>query len=274
MLPLQVVLKTLKNPKGFSLIEIMVASATGIIVIMIAVLGLLKVTTANLLVRYTADEWANNQAIKQALPAYMGQGLDVDWTSGNINNIGGGRGKVRIYQSGFNATGAPQVFTTVAAFLRETGFPSPALNSSSILATAIYFREPSLNAPGELIISSSGPGFGPIQLNSSNYRRKFDSIVELDIRPGGFSSSDGDPVRVARVRVVTRRFSKTDPAGWRWCPRSELATRSACNTATKYVDQVQYINIPFANNTITTHFGSEETLYGQLYFFGMGKVAK
>ena len=95
-----------------------------------------------------------------------------------------------------------------------------------------------------------------------------DSIVEMGISPAGFPSVAGDPVRAARVRLVFRRFLDPQTDFWQYCPEAVIPTRVACQTKARYVDETLLLDIPFVNNTIQTDFGTTETLYGNLYFFG------
>lgn len=255
------------NNKGFTLVELMIAGGIGVIVILGASMMLLQFSKANWYTHYTSEEWSNIQLASFILPKYIGQGLNVDWEGPTIGNIGGGRGKIRLFTSGFNSSGIAARPVTIGAFLREAGNPTPSNTGSDIRATGIYFITPTITTPGEILISSSDQGFGNTTISSSNPRHRLDSIVEMQITPAGFPSVSGDPVRAVRLRIVFRRFLDPDQNRWQYCPEAEIPNFAACQTTARFVDETLLLDIPLVNNSIPTDFGTQETLYGNLYFF-------
>ncbi len=258
-----------QNNKGFTLVELLIASAIGVILILGASMMLLQFTKAHWYSNYTSEEWSNIQLANFILPRYFGLGLGVDWEAGNIGNIGGNRGQIRMFNSGLNPGSIPQQPITVGSFLREAGNPSPANTGSDIRATGIFFKNPSITEPGELIISSSDQGFGSAVVSSDNPIHVLSSIVEMQVSPAGFPSISGDPVRAVRLQVVFRRFLDPDQTAWQYCPEAEIPNWSGCQTKARYVDETLLLDVPLVNNAIATDFGTNETLYGNMYFFNM-----
>ena len=272
----------LMNNKGFTLTEVMIASGIAVIILIAGSLALLGVTKANLFIHYSADEYGKSQNILHGVPLYLGQAINTDWTANPINNIGGNRGRLRAYQSGFNATGALQAPDTVGAFLREFGAPTSADPISAIWPVALYFRNPTATREGQLIVSTENPTSGNVTLNSNDPARVYGSLVELQVRqiPGG--GANGQPVRMAQVRMVLRKFHSTEQSQWRWCPQAEMG-RPECHTGVKYKDVTHVLNIPFVNNTVATieknvgvdssgnpaEWDVQETLNGKIYFYGL-----
>jgi hypothetical protein len=256
-----------RNNLGYTLIELLMASGIGALVILGSTTMLLQFLQASWYSNHTSEQWSNIQTAQLILPQYFGQALNVDWTNAAIGNIGAGRGQIRFFTSGFNATGGAQAPESVAAFLREAGYPSPSNPGSDIRATAVYFRNPSVSESGQLIVSSSGPGFGPANLSSNDPWNVLDSIVELEVGNAGYLSVPGDPVRALRLRIVFRRFIDPDQTQWQYCPQDQIPSNNACQTSARFVDETVFLDIPVVNNRIPTDFGTEETLYGNLYFF-------
>ncbi len=262
--------KTLKSNKGFSLTEIVVALAVSGIVVMMAGKGLLDITRASVVAQDTAEKWNEEQSLAFSLNSYLGRALRVNWTTSPITNIGNNPGLLRDFNSGFVNSNTNSQYITLGAFLREAGAPDPANPTSDIRATGLYFKNPSIQQSGQLVISSSSPGFGPVTISSHDPDVVYDSIVELEIKPGSSLSNSGAPVRMAHVRVVTRRFLTTIKTQWHYCPASQLGN-AACQTGARYVDTTQHLFIPMANNAITNGFGQGESLYGDIYFFQVGE---
>lgn len=262
--------KTLKSNKGFSLTEIVVALAVSGILVMMAGKGLIDITRASVVAQDTADKWREEQSLAFSLNSYLGRALEVNWTNTAINNIGSGAGRLRDFTSGFVNSATNSQYITVGAFLREAGAPDPTNPTSDIRATGIYFKNPSIQQSGQLVISSSQPGFGQVEISSHQPDVVYDSIVELDIKPGSSLSNSGSPVRMAHIKIVTRRFLSTIKTQWHYCPASQLGN-AGCQTSARYVDTTQHIFVPMANNAITNGFGQGESLYGDIYFFQVGE---
>lgn len=263
-----------KSQEGFTIVETLIAVLLCAGVLIIAGSVLHAVGKTSMFVSYSADEEANARSLEYILPIYMEQAINVDWTSSSINNIGSSRGELRIFKSSLSLT--PQAPETIGVFLREAGRPNMAVPSSDLRGTAIYFRNPTATTEGELIISASRSGTGAVVLSSENPSHVFNSIVELEVSPGGFPSNSGDVVRVAKVRIVYRKFLSTEKNLWRWCPTADIA-KSDCDVGARYKDIEHVFDIPFVNNTITTQFTNssgnkrKETLFGDLYFFKLSQ---
>lgn len=259
----------LGNNRGLTLIELIVASTMGTLLILGCASMLLEFTKAHWYSHYSAEESARVQRASFTMNRYLGNAINVDWTTGAINNIGGNRGQIRIFDSGFYAAGGAPPVTTVGVFLREAGYPSSTNPGSDIRATALYFINPTETQGGRLFISSTPAGFGNVTLASNQYDVMFENLVEFHMNPSGFASGNGDPVRVVKLEMTFRRFRDSRQADWRFCPVAQMA-RPNCNTRSKYVDEKVSLDVALVNNAIPTDFGTNETLYGNVYFYGSG----
>lgn len=229
------------------------------------------VQNASFYANHSADIESEVRSISTTLPAFMGQAVNVDWTSSSISNISGSRGLLRKFSSTLTSVQTNPI--TIGVFLRETGRPSAANSRSDLRATALYFRRPSVNTPGELLISSSAQGYGNATLNSADPVLSFGSIVDFQISPAGQQTANGSAVRVAKIELTVRKYWSGNRGDWRWCPASRLKSITACQTKANFKDSQYVLSIPFYNNSITTNFNNslggkrQESLFGDLYFF-------
>ncbi len=256
---------------GMSLIELVIALSIGTFVILGAMRTLSFFQKSDLQMDQIVEVETDIRRLSSVLPVFLGQGVNVDWTSSSIGNIGTGRGKIRKYSSTF--TNHPEAPVTLGVFLRETGRPTSSAPKGEIRATGVYFKRPSLKEPGELIVSSSTGEGGVVSLFASDEVFRFSSIVSLKISPGGLSVANGQAVRVVRVDLSLRRFWSGDKNDWRWCPVSELNSIEECKTKANFKDTEYSFQISLYNNSISTNFTTssgvkkKESLFGSLYFF-------
>lgn len=260
------------NAKGFTLIEMMISLAIAALVTLMSIPGLLLIQKGGRLSDREASFEENHRALSFALPYYLGQAVNIDWTSGSIGNIGANRGQIRMFTSTLAPT--PQNPVAVGVFLREIGRPGNGNSLGELRGTGIYFKNPTPSTEGEIIISSASAPSGSVQLSSDDFDQKFGSIVSLEVRPGGYDSTPGAPVRVVELNIVYRKFLTDDKSQWHWCPASLIQSTPACPNQTSVRDVRKTIEIPLVNNALdTTDIINDagerrkETLFGNLYFF-------
>lgn len=263
------------------MIELIVAVAIATLVSLMVLPGIHYITKAQIYLKESAELEETNKELSNIIPLYIGHAVNVDWTSSAINNIDGGRGRMRIFNSSMTASVAPPV--AVGVYLREVGDPGASNARGDIRATALYFRNPSPTTPGELLISTSGFGVGTTTLSSDQSAHRFENIVEFSLRPGG-NSTINEPVRVVEARIVIRKFSLNNQGGDFWCPQFNIDNGSpGCGGANlrNFRDIVHTLYLPVVNNAIdTTDYINtagdlrKETLYGNLYFFKQTTVGE
>ena len=264
------------NSKGFTLIELMISTAIMGFLAVVASIGVLQIVKWNVHTAKSVELQENSRSLATALPFYLGQGLDVDWTNSPITNIGAGRGRLLSFRSSLEPSSSAQAIP-IGVFLREAGNPGNGTNLGELSATAMYFKNPTPTTSGELIFSSSSPNSGSHTLSANNPRARFSNIVEFEITPGGFASQINTPVRVARLRIVFRKFTAGNPEDMRFCPG--MITNAACRLETQFKDIERIYLISLPNNSLTTsdYISSTagprtETLYGDMYFFRPSSV--
>lgn len=269
-------ISSIRSSRGYTLVEMTIVG------LLVSVAGLMAASAFLLLgktatyVRSSADAEVNAYTLASMLPVYLGQAVEVDWTAGGIPaDLGAGRGRLRRYTSALSNSATPPTPIPIGLYLREEGRPSDGLDGSEIRATGIYFREPTRTSPGELFIASSDRGTGQAVLSPDLALERFSSIVEFSIEPAGFNVAMNQPVRVARVRVVYRKYMDGGSNDWRWCPASQ-SSDPTCRSPFSSRDIERVLNIPLPNNAIETNLRDSsgafrrETIFGDLYFFRMG----
>jgi prepilin-type N-terminal cleavage/methylation domain-containing protein len=264
------------NDKGFTLIELLISTAIMGFLAVVASIGVLQIVKFNVHVTKSVELQETSRSLATALPFYLGQGLDMDWTNSPINNIGNGRGRLLTFSSSLEMSSTAQAIP-IGVFLREAGNPGNGTNLGEINATAMYFKNPTPTTSGELIFSSSSASSGAHTLSANNPRARFNNIVEFEITPGGYTSQINTPVRVARVRVVYRKFTAGNANDMRFCPG--MITNGACRSETQFKDLERIYFITLPNNSLTTsdYISSTggprtESLYGDMYFFRPSSV--
>ena len=257
------------------MIELVMAIAIATLISLMVLPGMHYITKAQLYLKDSAELEKVPKELSYMLPIYIGQAVNVDWTSANIGNINGGRGRIRKFTSTMTANRAAPI--AVGVYLREAGSPNALNARGDIRATGLYFRNPSPTTPGELLVSSSGFGVGATTLSSDQPIQRFDNIVEFSLMPGGQDTPNGQPIRVVEARVVIRKFTLNTLGGEYWCPQANInAGTAGCGAGNirNFRDIVHILYIPLVNNAIeTTDYINaagdlrRETLYGNIYFF-------
>lgn len=262
-----------KNQKGFTLIELVLSIGLMSVLMLGGVYSLMQLIQTAKTIDNQVTTTTSTGLLAQTLPKYLGMAVNLDWTTGNITNVGAGKGRLRIYNSGFTLAQQPPI--AVGLFLRESGSPNSGNFRGNLKGTAFYFQNPTPNTPGEFRIVTSGSGAGLKTLHSDASVFTFTDLVGLSIAPAGHSSTNGEPVRTVRVQLTSRKFfsgSKTN-----WCTgvaiRSNVGDCATRPTTFRDVNRVIFISA--VNNRISdeslTVLGTAqpktESLYGSLYFF-------
>jgi len=216
---------------------------------------------------------AEGEVLYIVIQKYLKNAINIDWTSGAINNIGTGRGLIRKYQSGLSPS-IVQEPIVIAAFLRDVG-----VNASDIRASVFFLKEPTYETPGTLLVSTSSSGSGTVNLNSNASQFKLENVVEVVVEPSGFVIPDGEPVREVKITTVQRLYKSDDKGTRRWCPVSIMNTDSNCKTTAIFRDITEYHYITLDKNVIDTGIlvdtlgnTRKETIGGNLYFFNAVKA--
>jgi prepilin-type N-terminal cleavage/methylation domain-containing protein len=258
--------------RGFTLIELILSIGLMTVLMLGGVYSLMQLIQTGKTIEEQIVTTTNTKLLAQTLPKFLGMAINVDWTTAPINNVGAGKGQIRIYDSGFNL--APQPPVAVGLFLREAGSPNAGNFRGNLKGTAIYFQNPTPNTPGELRISTSGSGEGLKSLYSDASVFNFTDLVALSIGPAGHTSTNGEPVRAVRVQITSRKFyagSKTN-----WCTErairdglGDCASRPSNFRDIEKIIFVSLINNRISDESLTTVTGivKPESLYGSLYFF-------
>lgn len=264
----------LRSSAGFTLVEAIVVALLVAVFALMAVTGMTYLGQAQATFTRSVELEENSRLLAATVPRYLGQAVNTVWDTGPIGDIGAGQGRLQLaFDSGLDMLATPPA--SLGVFLRESGHPAAGNPGSDLRATALYFRNPTPLSEGELIVSSSGPGGGALTLSPDDPGvLKFGSIVELHQSPAGMSAKSGDSVRVIRLRIVYRKFTDPERSNWRWCPAADMA-QPKCASVAQYRDVTRTLDIPLVDNAVATNTFYEdgtrrkETLFGDLYFFGM-----
>jgi len=268
-----------KKEKGFTLIELVISIGLMSVLMMGGVFSFMKLIENAKTIDEQIISTTNMNVLAQVLPKYIGMAVNVDWHDlgvSPITNVGAGKGQIAFFNSGFDI--APQPPINIGLFLRESGSPNPGNTRGNLKGTALYFRNPTPDTPGEFRITTSGNGSGVKNLYSDASTFIFSDLVGLSLSPAGHGSIAGEPVRSVRVQITMRKFFSGRKTNW--CTATAITAGTAgCNSVdrlreTKFRDVNKTIFISLTNNRIsdeslTTAAGviKTESLYGSLYFF-------
>lgn len=291
----------LKNPKGFTLPELMVSVAIGgIIAVLGATIMVWNSTTFAAFQRSVNAQrdllemsyhvrmlLAQATDLRGSLPTLAEPNLATSPIDGYVIDytaVGGAPGQIRTFNSANPlAPVAPETTFTLAVFIREV---SDKLGSQ-YLPSALFFRTPSNVRPGRLMINPGPPlgGVpGPVNLNIRDGDPKWDNVVELQILPESNPNFPaGQAPRWAQVRIVVRVFNESVPIGapnasnfYIWCPNYQMGNPAAfasCSPATGragYRDLERTFTVYFRNNGLgndSTSSTSQRRLFGNIHFF-------
>lgn len=255
--------------RGFSLIELLIVLS--IITFILFTFSFLMTAMGNYKFTSIKNVEKNDELylLDLILPNYLTYAINVDWTNAAIGNIGASRGRLRNYSSSLSGNPNRQPMT-IGVYLRDEGLVN---GESDLRATGIYFRNPTVNSPGELYFASSGTGTGAFLLSPSTAAQKISNLVELEIAPSGLINSSEDVVRSIRLRVVYRKQLTPDQSLWRWCPRSLVGSNTNCQSEANYKDFEKIYDYILVNNLIESNavtssgLPRKEGLFGRTYFF-------
>lgn len=257
---------------GYTLIELVIAMSLSAVLALVSAAVLISLSRVGQLSEQTGEEKVSARILQKTLSRYLSGALNTDWTNSVIDNVDSGRGKLRIFRSGLNATSSASQFQVVGLFLREEGFPSLSQPSGDVRATAMYFKNPKPKEPGELRIVTSPSGHGAATLAPSQAQFRIENILEFEVSPGGYRSVSGDAARIVRVRYVYRRFSSLNKKDWRWCPQDKISKITACQTKEGFKDIEKIFQVTLFNNALETTIGGgayKENILGDIYFFNV-----
>jgi len=261
-----------EKQSGFTLIELIISVALTSILMLGGVLSLIKLIETSKTIDEQVTTTTSTDVMVQILPKYLGMAINVDWTASNIVDLGANKGRLRLFNSGFNLTQQPPI--NVGLFLRETGSPNAGNSRGNIKATAFYFTNPTPDSPGEFRITTSGSGEGLKSLYSDASVHTFTDLVGLSISPAGHPSAVGDPVRTVRIQLTSRKFYSGGKSNW--CTQaaidgslSDCATRPSTFRDIQKTIFVNLINNRISDESVVTASGEvkRESLYGSMYFF-------
>lgn len=278
---------TIKNTRGFTLIELIISMSLLSFLILGGTYSLVKLFETTTIANEQISLKTDVSLLEKLLPLYLGMAVNTEWTTAPIINITAGeRGKVRLgYESGFDVAN-PQT-EAVALFLRETGSPNIGNTFGNLKGTAIYFREPSVETQGELLISTTGTAPGSsATLSSSGAAFAFGNIVKLRMS-SAVSSTNADLVKGVQFDITVRKFLSGNRNFW--CPEDQIATPACASVQAdpssmsnyRDIEKSFYINL-INNNVIDDDITAvgvdetssnvsdiivEESAYGSLYFF-------
>ncbi len=263
------------SQKGYSLVEIMIASAIGTVLILIvsgvAVIGFSQMNS--LRDRLAAEE--NLNRIELVLRSTLGQAVDVrsaDITYGSPFDVMGWDGGLRANFNWNTIAAAGSDWNTIGHFYRETGgtASSGANGNGTLLPTALFYRRPSATTSGVLFYHMGGNGV--VNLTPS-YAEGFVDRLSLIEMTKNNNDAYGRVVSVRfRVAVRYHDFSSTSRI---WCPSADIAAATAgCVSSARYRDLEKEFTILLRDNLLKasgtagmTGTLSEERTMGFLYFF-------
>lgn len=260
------------SQQGLTIAELVISITILSLVVLVTFEGLRLIHRTQFQFQGTVEQKTDFYMLEKVLSLHIGQAIEVDWTNTRIENIDLGRGKIRAYQSGLaNTKDKPPV--ALGVFLREAGSPMSGAPSSKILASAVYFKEPTPFQSGELLIASSRNNSGQVTLNSEDADFRFKSLTQVRITSGGYKSKAGEPARVAKIETWQRKFTTPNKKSWRWCPQSLISKRSSCKSSASFRDVKSTLYITITNNSFDTGVLSstgttqKESVYGDTYNF-------
>jgi len=289
---------SLKNNKGFTLVEIMVTA----LLVAIMTLAISSVMLSN---QKNFKSFQDNQVslseiarLSYYMQRYFSQSINIryfgsaDLDSHNTLDTDY-TGRLRTYDSrdyairATSESGLAANIETLALTIMEN--KNSALNQTgSRLATlGMYFQRPTAQTYGQLYIQKAssnnvhaGVDLRPGVTNADQTASVFQRLVEaqvLRVYPEGASA--GNKITAADFRFVARSFVDPDENTWNWCPAN--ITSTACPKISVN-DHEELITVTFKNNLIDDSYGSNvvntttnssgtagtRTL-GPIYFFQM-----
>ncbi len=277
-----------KSQRGFTLIELIISMSMMTFLMLGGAYSLMKLFETSTVANEQISLKTDVSMLERLLPQYLGMAVNTRWTSNPIGNIAADqKGEILLdYDSGFDVA-TPQT-VAIALFLRETGSPNIGNTFGNLKGTAFYFREPTVQTPGELLISTTGTAPGSSStLSSGTAAFTFSNIVKLELT-STTPAVNNVAVRVVQIDITVRKFLSGNRNFW--CPDDQLDVPACAlvqgdsRTRSNYKDIDKVFYITLVNNNIidddmrAVGFDAsgtnlqedilvEESIYGSLYFF-------
>lgn len=266
------------NQKGFSLVEIMIATAIGLVLVLIvtgiAVVGFTQMNS--LRDRLAAEE--NLNRVELLLRSTIGQAVDVrsaDVVYGSPFSVSNWDGGLRAAFNWNTMAAAGADWNTVGHFYREGGgtMASGVYGNGDLFPTAIFYRRPSATTSGVLFFHMGAAGAAKVTNLTPSYSEPYVDRISLLQMDKNNNDAYGRVTSVRfRVAVRYHEFGHTDRV---WCPVADIqAATGGCVNQARYRDLEKEFTILVRNNLlkaagVTGMTGNlaEERSMGFLYFF-------
>lgn len=280
------------NQKGFSLAELMIAAAIGVVVAggagvafvetsniykrmrlqlnteseMMRMLYILKTTFSQTNSMFYRGTVPCNGKTQRGSPSSVASSFGMI-CSGNLN--ASNNGNMRLLAYGLREMGGGQ--DTVAG------------SKSAFQAYGVFYQYPSPTKSGALYIDLEDHPGDWSKLSPVNAPFTFSRFTEFEIRDvkylsGGLTvgvaagaTGTGDIVQSAEIRAVMRYFATA--TNWRWCPAAMIAGDVNCQNSARYFDIERVMKINFTNNQLqpatadTGQYTLSRRNFGNVYFF-------
>lgn len=276
------------NRRGFSLAELMVAGATGVIIAGAASFAFIESSATFKRLNNQYDTESEMLRMMYVLKATFQQTSSIIYKGALACNAETQRGQPHYRASrgvlcsgNFNNANDGAV-NMIAMGLREMGgYGTPA--QSEFQAYGIYYKNPSGNRSGALYVDLERFTDSWAVVSPMNAPFEFTRLTEFEVNSVQAMDDNRDIVTTAgagenvamsaEIRAVMRTFVGGQTAAWRWCPAAMIAGNPACQNSPRYMDMEKRMKVNFSNNILTLPTGdsSQYSLprraLGNLYYF-------
>lgn len=282
------------NQKGFSLSELMIAAAIGVVVAGGA--GFAFIETSNIYERMknqlnTESEMFRMMHILKTTFAqtnsifYRGSvPCNAQTQRGSPSNVAASAGM--LCSGNLNAT--IDGSTLMLAYgLREMGGlqNTVAASRSAFQAYGVFYQYPTPTTSGALYIDLEDHQGDWTKLSPVNAPFTFTRLTEFEIRDVKYLAANstmavaagavgsGNIIQSAEIRAVMRYYGGGSTTLWKWCPAAMIAGNGPCQNFTRYFDIERVVKVNFSNNQLqpatsdTGSFTLSRRNFGNLYFF-------
>lgn len=282
------------NRKGFSLAELMVAMAIGVVVVGGAAFAFIE--TSNTFQRLSNQYETESEMMRMmyVLKASFAQTNSIFYKGAIPCNGQTRRGasETHVTSKGILCSGNLNNTTDgnvnlVAFGLREMGGyqATVAGSKSAFQAYGVFYQNPSPTRSGALYIDLEDHPGDWVKLSPINAPFTFTRFTEFEVRNvrylnNNLGLADAGPamglnnvIQSVEVRAVMRYFNGGSQNTMRWCPAAMIAGTPACQSRARYFDIERVMKMNFTNNQInpatsdTGPFNRPRRTFGNLYFF-------
>jgi hypothetical protein len=273
----------IKNQNGFSLTELLVATAAATFIIMVSAITLINAQQnyKSMVEKINSEEEVHNAEFQLRNMLSMAVNVREVPDLADMSSFTNNEGKIRkMNLDDWTASTGPGEIEPIAFFLQENliSAHTDALAADLIanpdkrfLTSGIFLQRPTVDKYGILYLHSQNDTTAEIMPNRGDMR--IGHVVDFEVielatvafedRTNDSEDADliGDAmVTSALLKVVVRNYLPHDGVEkLTWCPARFMATEPDCATAATYKDYERLFQFQFRNNVLERGFAQKDS---------------